>query len=99
MLNTVLPSPWRAAFQRWWGTLPAHRQDRVASLLPLLAVAMFAMAVVSAIGYLRMEEWHTENQTLQRDGEYSRQRISVRLAERLELLQKFGHELTLPAGA
>ena len=51
--------------------------DQVASLLPLLAVAMFAMAVVSAIGYLRMEEWHTENQTLQRDGEYSRQRISV----------------------
>ena len=62
-------------------------------LFPVLAVLLFAMAVVAAISYLRMEEMQAEQQSVQRDGEHSRQRVNLRLAERQEQLQKFGREL------
>lgn len=62
-------------------------------LFPVLAVLLFVMAVVAAISYLRMEEMQAEQQSVQRDGEHSRQRVNLRLSERQEQLQKFGREL------
>lgn len=38
----------------WWHSLPEHRQDRLASLSPLLSVLLFGLAVTAAMGYLRM---------------------------------------------
>ena len=47
-------------WKRWWRRLPPSRQDRVATLAPLLAVLLFLAAIVVAIAYLRYEELERE---------------------------------------
>lgn len=64
-------------------------------LIPVVAVLLFAVAVVAAISYLRMEEQLSEQQSVQRDGEHSRQRINLRINERQDALQKLGRDLVL----
>ena len=77
----------------WWRNLPAHRQDRVASFGPLLAVLLFVMAVIAAIAYLRIQENNSSLQALQRDGEDARQQLNLRLDERQTLLQRMAYQL------
>ena len=71
---------WPFAPQKWWRNLPPHRQDRLASLGPLLAVLLFVLAVIAAIAYLRAQESAAERQSLQRDGQYASQRLSLQQA-------------------
>lgn len=66
------------SFSRWWYSLPEHRQDRFASLGPLLAVLLFVLAVLSAMAYLRMQEITAARRTLEHDGGYAHQHLSVR---------------------
>ena len=61
------------SLRTWWHSLPEHRQDRLASLSPLLSVLLFALAVTAAMGYLRMQEMTAVRQALQQDGEYAQQ--------------------------
>ena len=71
-----------------------HRQDRVAGLAPLAAVLLFFAAIVSALGYLRLEEIDREQQAVQRDVEYTQQRLRLRLLERQEQLMHIAREIS-----
>jgi PAS domain S-box-containing protein len=84
------PSAW---WQRWWRRLPPSRQDRVATLAPLLAVLLFLAAIVVAITYLRYEELDREQETLTRDVEYAQQRLRLRLLERQEQLMRLARDI------
>ncbi len=78
----------------WWRKLAPHRQDRVAMLAPLAAVLLFFAAIVSALGYLRVEEMDREQQAVQRDAEYTQQRLRLRLLERQEQLMRMAREVS-----
>ena len=80
--------------QRWWKRLTPHRQDRVAMLAPLAAVLLFFAAIVSALGYLRVEEIEREQQAVRRDVEYAQQRVRLLLLERQEQLMRMARELS-----
>jgi hypothetical protein len=61
--------------------LTPQRQDRVAFLAPLAAVVLFFAVIVATLRYLRLEESNREQQTVQRDLEYTQQRMHLRLLE------------------
>ena len=63
-------------------------------LAPLAAVLLFFAAIVSALGYLRVEEMEREQQAVQRDVEYTQQRLRLRLLERQEQLMRIARELS-----
>ncbi len=77
-----------AWWKRWWRRLPPSRQDRFATLAPLLAVLLFLAAIVVAITYLRYEELEREQEAVTRDVEYAQQRLRLRLLERQEQLMR-----------
>jgi PAS domain S-box-containing protein len=83
-----------ARLQRWWRRLTPHRQDRFAVLAPLVAVLLFLAAIVAAFGYLRLEEIDREQEAVQRDVEYTQQRLRLRLLERQEQLMRIARELS-----
>jgi hypothetical protein len=79
-------------WKRWWRRLPPSRQDRFATLGPLLAVLLFLSAIVVAITYLRYEELEREQEAVTRDVEYAQQRLRLRLLERQEQLMRLARE-------
>ena len=87
------------SFSRWWYSLPEHRQDRFASLGPLLAVLLFVLAVLFAMAYLRMQEITAARRTLEHDGGYAHQHLSVRLARQREALERAARQLAEPGDA
>ena len=93
-----LPSPSKFRFvaklQNWWGRLPPLAQDRFAVLAPLAAVLMFLAAIMSAFGYLRLEEIDREQEAVKRDVEYTQQRLRLRLLERQEQLMRIAREIS-----
>ncbi len=62
-------------------------------LAPLAAVLLFLAAIVTAFGYLRLEEIDREQEAVKRDVEYTQQRLRLRLLERQEQLMRVGREL------
>ena len=82
-----------AWWQRWWRRLPPSRQDRFATLAPLLSVLLFLSAIVVAITYLRYEELEREQEAVTRDVEYAQQRLRLRLLERQEQLMRLAREV------
>ena len=92
-LPTALPLPSVTQAKRWWHRLTPHRQDRLAMLAPLVAVLLFFSAIVAALGYLRLEEIDREQEAVQRDVEYTQQRLRLRLLERQEQLSRLAREL------
>ncbi|WP_137918573.1 PAS domain-containing sensor histidine kinase [Hydrogenophaga sp. 2FB] len=80
-------------WKRWWRRLPPSRQDRFATLGPLLAVLLFLSAIVVAITYLRYEELEREQEAVTRDVEYAQQRLRLRLLERQEQLMRLAREV------
>jgi PAS domain S-box-containing protein len=95
-----LPSPHTHAappttrwWKRWWRKLPPSRQDRFATLAPLLSVLLFLSAIVVAITYLRFEELEREQEAVTRDVEYAQQRLRLRLLERQEQLMRLAREV------
>jgi PAS domain S-box-containing protein len=83
-----------ARLRNWWQRLTPHRQDRFAMLAPLAAVLLFLAAIVAAFGYLRLEEIEREQEAVQRDVEYTQQRLRLRLLERQEQLMRIARELS-----
>ncbi len=55
-------------------------------------VAFFA-AIVAALGYLRLEEMDREQEAVQRDVEYTQQRLRLRLLERQEQITRIAREV------
>src|SRR5665811_2118426 len=86
--------PLKLRFKNWWQRLTPQRQDRFAVLAPLAAVLLFLAAVVSAFGYLRLEEIDREQEAVKRDVEYTQQRLRLRLLERQEQLMRIAREVT-----
>ena len=57
----------------------AGRQDRFATLGPLMSVLLFLAAIISAFWYLRNEEIERETESVKRDTEIAQQQIRLRL--------------------
>lgn len=81
---------WRA----WWAGLSPARQDRVASLGPLLSIVLFLVAIISALSYFTIEEANREQEAVTRDVEYAQQRLRLRLLERQEQLMRIARDIT-----
>ena len=63
-------------------------------LAPLAAVMLFFAAIVAALGYLRLEEMDREQEAVQRDVEYTQQRLRLRLLERQEQIMRIAREVS-----
>ena len=83
----------RLMFGRWWRRQSPARQDRFATLAPLLSVLLFLAAIVSAFWYLRNEEIERETESVKRDTEITQQQIGLRLIQNQEALIRMAREL------
>ncbi len=86
-------------FGQWWRRQSPARQDRFATLGPLLSVLLFLAAIISAFWYLRNEEIEREAESVKRDTEITQQQLSQRLTQNQEALIRIARELTLRDGA
>ncbi|MBG9386788.1 PAS domain-containing sensor histidine kinase [Caenimonas aquaedulcis] len=91
MHDAAVPASW---WRHWWRRQTPVRQDRFAMLAPLAAVLLFLAAIVSAFGYLRLEEMDREQEAVKRDVEYAQQRIRLRLLERQEQLMRIARDIS-----
>ncbi len=80
-------------FGRWWRRQSAARQDRFATLGPLISVLLFLAAIISAFWYLRNEEFEREQESVERDTEIAQQQIRLRLIENQEQLVRIAREI------
>ena len=89
---TALPNAKRL-FGRWWRRQSPARQDRFATLGPLVSVLMFLAAIISAFWYLRNEEIERETESVKRDTEITQQQLGLRLLENQEAAVRLAREL------
>ena len=80
-------------FGRWWRRQSPARQDRFATLGPLVSVLLFLAAIISAFWYLRNEEFEREQESVKRDTEIAQQQIRLRLIENQEQLVRMAREI------
>ncbi len=85
--------PLQRIFGRWWRSQSPSRQDRYATLAPLLSVLLFLAAIISAFWYLRNEEIERETDSVRRDTEITQQQIGLRLIQNQEALVRMAREL------
>lgn len=85
--------PLLAAVVRWWRRQSPSRQDRYATLGPLLSVLLFLGTIVLAFWYLRNEEIERETEAVKRDTEIAQQQIRLRLIENQEQLARIAREV------
>jgi PAS domain S-box-containing protein len=83
----------RRLFGLWWRRQSPARQDRFATLGPLVSVLLFLAAIISAFWYLRNEEIEREADSLRRDAEITQQQIGLRLIQNQEQLTRIAREL------
>lgn len=83
----------RRLLDHWWRRQSPARQDRYATLGPLLAVLLFLAAIISAFWYLRNEEIERETESVRRDTEITQQQIGLRLIQNQEALIRIAREL------
>ena len=81
----------------WWRRQTPARQDRFATLGPLLSVLLFLAAIVAAFWYLRNEEHDRELESVRRDTEIAQQQMRLRLIENQEQLVRMARELVTKA--
>jgi PAS domain S-box-containing protein len=80
--------------RRWWSRQSPQRQDRFAMLAPLAAVLLFLLVIMVVFAYLRFEEIAREREAINRDIEYTQQRLRLRLLEQQEQLMRFAREVS-----
>ena len=85
--------PWRRFASVWWFRQSPSRQDRLATLGPLISVLLFLAAIISAFWYLRNEEIERETESVKRDTEIAQQQIRLRLIESQEQLIRIAREV------
>jgi PAS domain S-box-containing protein len=78
---------------RWWRKQSPARQDRFATLGPLISVLLFLAAIISAFWYLRNEEIEREAESVKRDTEITQQQLGLRLLENQEAALRLAREL------
>ncbi len=81
----------------WWRRQSPTRQDRYATLVPLLSVLLFLAAMITAFWYLRSEEFERETESVQRDTEIAQQMMRLRLIESQEHLIRIAREISIAA--
>lgn len=86
-------APLRRLVASWWFRQSPSRQDRLATLGPLISVLLFLAAIVSAFWYLRNEEIERETESVKRDTEIAQQQIRLRLIENQEQLVRIAREV------
>ncbi len=92
------PQTWpERRFGRWWRRQSAARQDRFATLGPLISVLLFLAAIILAFWYLRNEEFEREQEAVKRDTEIAQQQIRLRLIENQEQLVRIAREIATRA--
>ncbi len=91
-VSATLPAV-KQLFGRWWRSQTPARQDRFATLGPLLSVMLFLAAIISAFWYLRNEEIERETESVKRDTEITQQQIGLRLIQNQEALMRMAREL------
>ena len=93
--STLLGSTQRRQrpFGIWWRRQSPARQDRFATLGPLLSVLLFLAAIIAAFWYLRNEELSRDKESVKRDAEMAQQQIRLRLIENQEQLIRMAREI------
>jgi PAS domain S-box-containing protein len=76
-----------------WRRLSPSRQDRVATVAPLISVLLFLAAIIAAFWYLRNEEVEREIESVKRDAEIVQQQIRLRLVDNQEQFVRMTREL------
>lgn len=92
------PAPGSVSFAqrllgRWWRRQTPARQDRFATLGPLVSVLLFLAAIVSAFWYLRNEEFEREAESVKRDAEIAQQQIRLHLIENQEQVVQLARQI------
>lgn len=80
-------------FGLWWRRQSPARQDRLATVGPLISVLLFLATITAAFWYLRSEEIERETEAVKRDTEIAQQQIRLRLVENQEQLIRLAREL------
>ena len=80
-------------FGRWWRRQSPTRQDRFATIGPLVSVLLFLAAIIAAFWYLRNEEIEREMGTVQRDTEIAQQQIRLRLLDDQEQVMRLARQI------
>jgi PAS domain S-box-containing protein len=80
-------------FGRWWRQQSPTRQDRFATLGPLISVLLFLAAIIAAFWTLRNEEIEREAETVQRDTEIAQQQIRLYLSDDQEQLLRLARDI------
>ncbi|WP_119156073.1 PAS domain S-box protein [Caldimonas tepidiphila] len=93
---SAAPRP-RPLFGHWWRKQSPARQDRYATLGPLVSVLLFLAAIITAFWYLRTEEVEREQESVRRDTEVAQREIRLRLIENQEQLVRIAREITTRA--
>ena len=93
--DSELPSFTRTQrlFGRWWRRQSPARQDRFATIGPLISVLLFLAAIIAAFWYLRNEEIERETDTVQRDTEIAQQQIRLRLLDDQEQVVRMARQV------
>ncbi len=92
------PKNWpERRFGHWWRRQSAARQDRFATLGPLVSVLLFLAAIILAFWYLRNEEFEREQEAVKRDTEVAQLQIRLRLVENQEQLIRIAREIATRA--
>jgi PAS domain S-box-containing protein len=91
--STLSPSWAKRLFGRWWRRQSPARQDRFATLGPLVSVLLFLLAIVAAFWTLRNEEIERATDAVRRDTEMAQQQIRQRLSEDQELMVRLTRDI------
>ena len=91
--STPSPSWTQRVFGRWWRSQSPSRQDRFATLGPLVSVLLFLAAIVAAFWTLRSEEIERATDAVRRDTEVAQQQIRSRLSEDQELMVRLTRDI------
>ncbi|MFM7531088.1 MAG: PAS domain S-box protein, partial [Rubrivivax sp.] len=78
---------------RWWRRQSPARQDRLATVAPLVSVLMFLATIAVAFWYLRHEETAREIESVRRDTEITQQQIGLRLVDTEAQLVRLAREM------
>lgn len=81
-------------FGRWWRRQSPSRQDRFATIAPLISVLLFLAAIIAAFWYLRNEEIEREADAVQRDTEIAQQQIRLYLSDDQEQLLRLARDIS-----
>jgi PAS domain S-box-containing protein len=80
-------------FGLWWRRQSPDRQDRLATIGPLVSVLLFLAAIIAAFWYLRVEEIDRETEALHRDTEIAQQQVRLRLMDNQQQAEKLAGEM------